>query len=56
MAGGLCKEVEEEVMERSAAISRAANRVLISSLVQYLKLGGAMVNFKSKTEVSTSNK
>ena len=56
LAGCLCKEVEEEVMERSAATSRAANRVLISSLVQYLKLGGAMVNFKSKTEVSTSNK
>ena len=41
MADGLCKEVEEEVMDTSrATISRAANRVLISSLVQYLKLGG----------------
>ena len=40
MADGLCKEVEEEVMDTSrATTSRAANRVLISSLVQYLKLG-----------------
>ena len=33
LAGFVCKEVEEEVMERSTATSRAVNRVLISSLV-----------------------
>ena len=33
LTGWVCKEVEEEVMERSTATSRAVNRVLISSLV-----------------------
>ena len=51
MAGALCKEVEEEVMDKSTATSRAANRALISSSMQYLKL-----NFKLATEGTTSSK
>ena len=33
LAGCLCKEVEEEVMDTSRATSTAVNRALISSLV-----------------------